>query len=129
MDFIFANRWIVVSTFIIFYLLLAYIGIRLIFALPKMILRDRPFKQAVKKVGCSQKQDFLRYWGSSLLLEAVFCFLSTAGYLLIITLQIIVEEFLPDYSLIKVLFCNVCSSRRITVQYRDVNCWDLLHHC
>ncbi|WVT92406.1 glycerophosphodiester phosphodiesterase [Enterococcus durans] len=104
MDFIFANRWIVVSTFIIFYLLLAYIGIRLIFALPEMILRDRPFKQAVKESWLLTKARFFAILGQFVVIGGSILLLSTAGYLLIITLQIIVEEFLPDYSLISAVF-------------------------
>lgn len=104
MDFIFANRWIVVSTFIIFYLLLAYIGIRLIFALPEMILRDRPFKQAVKESWLLTKARFFAILGQFVVIGGSILLLSTAGYLLIITLQIIVEEFLPNYSLISAVF-------------------------
>ena len=104
MAFIFANRWIVVSTFIIFYLLLAYIGIRLIFALPEMILRDRPFKQAVKESWLLTKARFFAILGQFVVIGGSILLLSTAGYLLIITLQIIVEEFLPDYSLISAVF-------------------------
>lgn len=104
MDFIFANRWIVVSTFIIFYLLLAYIGIRLIFALPEMILRDRPFKQAVKESWLLTKARFFAILGQFIVIGGSILLLSTAGYLLISTLQIIVEEFLPDYSLISAVF-------------------------
>lgn len=104
MDFIFANRWIVVSTFIIFYLLLAYIGIRLIFALPEIILRDRPFKQAVKESWLLTKARFFAILGQFVVIGGSILLLSTAGYLLIITLQIIVEEFLPDYSLISAVF-------------------------
>lgn len=104
MDFIFANRWIVVSTFIIFYWLLAYIGIRLIFALPEMILRDRPFKQAVKESWLLTKARFFAILGQFVVIGGSILLLSTAGYLLIITLQIIVEEFLPDYSLISAVF-------------------------
>lgn len=104
MDFIFAIRWIVVSTFIIFYLLLAYIGIRLIFALPEMILRDRPFKQAVKESWLLTKARFFAILGQFVVIGGSILLLSTAGYLLIITLQIIVEEFLPDYSLISAVF-------------------------
>ena len=49
MDFIFANRWIVVSSFFLVYIFLGYIGIRLIFALPEMILRDRPFRASIRE--------------------------------------------------------------------------------
>ena len=47
----FANRWIIVSSFLLVYIFLGYIGIRLIFALPEMILRDRPFRAAIREAG------------------------------------------------------------------------------
>ncbi len=51
MDFIFANRWIIVSSFLLVYIFLGYIGIRLIFALPEMILRIVLFEQPFGKAG------------------------------------------------------------------------------
>lgn len=104
MDFIFTNRWIVVSAFIVFYLLLAYLGIRLIFALPEMILRDRPFKQAVKESWLLTKARFFAILGQFIVIGGSILLLSSGGYVVIIISQILVEEFLPDYSLISAVF-------------------------
>ncbi|EPM8159054.1 glycerophosphoryl diester phosphodiesterase membrane domain-containing protein [Enterococcus hirae] len=104
MDFIFTNRWIVVSSFILFYIFLAYIGIRLIFALPEMILRDRPFKQAVKESWYLTKSRFFAILGQFIIIGGSILLISFAGYLIVLLAQIIVEQFFPNYSLISAVF-------------------------
>lgn len=104
MDFIFTNRWIVVSSFILFYIFLAYIGIRLIFALPEMILRDRPFKQAVKESWYLTKSRFFAILGQFIIIGGSILLISFAGYLIVLLAQIIVEQFFPNYSLIGAVF-------------------------
>lgn len=104
MDFIFTNRWIVVSAFLLFYLFLAYIGIRLIFALPEMILRDRPFKQAVKESCALTKARFFAILGQFIVIGGSILLISLAGYILVIVSQVIVEQFFPDYALISAVF-------------------------
>ncbi|MFN6758755.1 glycerophosphoryl diester phosphodiesterase membrane domain-containing protein [Enterococcus hirae] len=104
MDFIFTNRWIVVSSFILFYIFLAYIGIRLIFALPEMILRDRPFKQAVKESWYLTKSRFFSILGQFIIIGGSILLISFAGYLIVLLAQIIVEQFFPNYSLISAVF-------------------------
>lgn len=104
MDFIFTNRWILVSSFILFYIFLAYIGIRLIFALPEMILRDRPFKQAVKESWYLTKSRFFAILGQFIIIGGSILLISFAGYLIVLLAQIIVEQFFPNYSLISAVF-------------------------
>ncbi|HFU6520844.1 TPA: glycerophosphoryl diester phosphodiesterase membrane domain-containing protein [Enterococcus hirae] len=104
MDFIFTNRWIVVSSFILFYIFLAYIGIRLIFALPEMILRDRPFKQAVKESWYLTKSRFFAILGQFIIIGGSILLILFAGYLIVLLAQIIVEQFFPNYSLISAVF-------------------------
>lgn len=104
MDFIFTNRWIVVSSFILFYIFLAYIGIRLIFALPEMILRDRPFKQAVKESWYLTKSRFFAILGQFIIIGGSILLISFACYLIVLLAQIIVEQFFPNYSLISAVF-------------------------
>ena len=104
MDFIFTNRWIVVSSFILFYIFLAYIGIRLIFALPEMILRDRPFKQGVKESWYLTKSRFFAILGQFIIIGGSILLISFAGYLIVLLAQIIVEQFFPNYSLISAVF-------------------------
>ncbi|OQO70165.1 glycerophosphodiester phosphodiesterase [Enterococcus villorum] len=104
MDFIFTNRWIVVSAFLLFYLFLAYMGIRLIFALPEMILRDRPFKQAIKESWSLTKARFFAILGQFIIIGGSILLISAAGYMVMILSQSFVEEFFPDYSLISAVF-------------------------
>ena len=104
MDFIFTNRWIVVSSFILFYIFLAYIGIRLNFSLPEMILRDRPLKQAVKESWYLTKSRFFAILGQFIIIGGSILLISFAGYLIVLLAQIIVEQFFPNYSLISAVF-------------------------
>lgn len=104
MDFIFANRWIVVSSFIFLYAFLAYIGIRLIFALPEMILRDRPFKQAVRESWYLTKTRFFSILGQFIIIGGSILLISFIGYMFVIISQAFVERLFPDYSLISAVF-------------------------
>ncbi len=104
LDFIFANRWIVVSSFFLVYLILAYIGIRLIFALPEMILRDRPFKEAVKESWILTRLRFFAILGQFVIIGGSILLISTMGYFSVIMAQTAIEHFYPDYSLISAVF-------------------------
>ncbi|MEA4830525.1 MAG: glycerophosphoryl diester phosphodiesterase membrane domain-containing protein, partial [Enterococcus thailandicus] len=68
MDFIFENRLVIVSLFILVYLFLAYIGIRLIFALPEMILRDRPFRESIRESWRLTKSRFFAILGQFIII-------------------------------------------------------------
>lgn len=100
MDFIFENRLVIVSLFILVYLFLAYIGIRLIFALPEMILRDRPFRESIRESWRLTKSRFFAILGQFIIIGGSILLISSLGYFLIILSQTAVENFLPNYSLI-----------------------------
>lgn len=104
MDFIFTNRWIIVSSFLLVYVFLGYIGIRLIFALPEMILRDRPFREAIRKSWRLTKARFFAISGQFLVISGTILLISTISYLAILSGQIFVEEYFSDYSLISAVF-------------------------
>ena len=105
MDFIFANRWIVVSSFLLVYIFLGYIGIRLIFALPEMILRDRPFRASIRESWLLTKSRLFCYHGAIYRdWRYDFTFLSSLGYIVVILAQSVVEEFFPNYALISAVF-------------------------
>lgn len=104
MDFIFTNRWIIVSSFLLVYVFLAYIGIRLIFALPEMILRDRPFREAIHESWRLTKARFFAISGQFLVISGTVLLISTISYLAILSGQIFVEEYFSDYSLISAVF-------------------------
>ncbi|MBO0461319.1 glycerophosphodiester phosphodiesterase [Enterococcus sp. DIV1298c] len=103
-DFIFANRWIVVSSFLLVYVFLGYIGIRLVFSLPEMILRDRPFREAVRESWRLTKSRFFAISGQFLIISGTLLLISTIGYLAIISGQILVETYFSEYSLISAVF-------------------------
>ncbi|MDA3973228.1 glycerophosphodiester phosphodiesterase [Enterococcus thailandicus] len=104
MDFIFENRLVIVSLFILVYLFLAYIGIRLIFALPEMILRDRPFRESIRESWRLTKSRFFAILGQFIIIGGSILLISSIGYFLIILSQTAVENFLPNYSLISAVF-------------------------
>lgn len=103
-DFIFTNRWIIVSSFLLVYVFLGYIGIRLIFALPEMILRDRPFREAIRESWRLTKARFFAISGQFLVISGTILLISTISYLAILSGQIFVEEYFSDYSLISAVF-------------------------
>ncbi len=104
MDFIFANRWIIVSSFLLVYIFLGYIGIRLIFALPEMILRDRSFRAAIRESWSLTKSRLLAITGQFIVIGGTILLLSSLGYIVVILAQSMVEQFFPDYALISAVF-------------------------
>ncbi len=104
LDFIFTNRKIVVTAFVLFYLSLIYLGIRLIFALPEMILRDRPFKKAIAESWRLTKQRFLAIIAQVFIITGSTLVITTVAYFLITTGQMLLEEFSPDNALIGAVF-------------------------
>lgn len=104
MDFIFTNRLIIVSSFIVFYLLMLYIGIRVIFALPEMILRDQPFRAAVKDSLAVTKRRFLSILGRFLFIGGTILLLTGLGFILVISLQALIENLLPSQALYSAVF-------------------------
>lgn len=104
MDFIFANRLVIISGFLLFYLLMVYLGIRVIFALPEMILRDRPFKKAVKESWETTRRQFFAIVGRFLFIGGAVLTITALGFGIVIGLQTLVETFLPEQSLNTAVF-------------------------
>ncbi|MGX7025055.1 glycerophosphoryl diester phosphodiesterase membrane domain-containing protein [Vagococcus hydrophili] len=99
LDFIFENRIIFVALFVLFYLLLIYLAIRFIFALPEMILKDRKFKDSVRFSWNETKGNFIKILSQFLVVMGTFVGLSGISYALIIFVQYLVEENIPQYAL------------------------------
>lgn len=99
LDFIFANRVTIIAAFVLFYLACMYIGIRLIFALPEMILRDRPFRLAVKESWTLTRRRFLHLVGQFFLLTIVVGSIAALGYGGLILLQGLIEQCWAEYAL------------------------------
>lgn len=99
LDYIFANRVIIIASVIVVYLLLIYLSIRLIFALPEMILRDLSFKDAVKESWNSTRGQFLKVLGQFIFIGGTILVVAALGYSLIFLAQAGIETYLPSYAL------------------------------
>ena len=104
MDFIFTNRLLIISGFVLGYLVLIYIGIRLIFALPEMILRDRPFRDAFKESFLITKRRFFAIIGRFLFIGGAILLITGLSFTIVVGAQALIEEFFPDYALISAVF-------------------------
>ena len=104
MDFIFTNRLLIISAFVLIYLAFIYLGIRLIFALPEMILRDRAFWPAVKESWAVTQRRFFAILGRFVFIGASVLAIASVGTLLVIGTQSLIEEYLADYSLYSAVF-------------------------
>ncbi|MGK9377876.1 glycerophosphodiester phosphodiesterase [Melissococcus plutonius] len=101
LDFIFANRVILISIYILYYLVITYLGIRLIFALPQLILvRSISFCQSLK---ISWKKTRHQTWRLVIQMLAIWLFiilLLLIASLLIFLGQWFVEQFFSSYAFI-----------------------------
>jgi glycerophosphoryl diester phosphodiesterase len=104
MDFIFANRVLIIGAVALVYILLIYLGIRVIFALPEMILRDLPFRQAIRESLQTTKRRFFAIVGQFVFIGGSILLLSTAGFTVLILLQSVIEELFTDYALYSAVF-------------------------
>lgn len=100
MDFIFANRVTIIALVIVGYIILFYLSIRLIFALPEMILRDVPFQQAVKESWLSTKKQFFKILGQFIVIGGSILFIFIFSSTIILAGQAIIESAFPDYALV-----------------------------
>ncbi len=104
LDFIFTNRTLIISIFLLLYVALLYLGIRFIFALPEMILRDRPFRTALKESWEVTQRRFFAILGRFLFIGGSVLAIASAGTLLTLSGQRLVEKFWPEQSLYSAVF-------------------------
>ncbi|WP_438761644.1 glycerophosphoryl diester phosphodiesterase membrane domain-containing protein [Enterococcus sp. AZ194] len=104
MDFIFENRVIVIVGFAMGYLFLIYLGIRVIFALPEMILRDRRFRASIKESWRVTRSRFFAIIGQFVFIGGIIILLTSVIFILVIFAQGLFEQFLPDYALASAVF-------------------------
>lgn len=100
MDFIFENRVTIIALVILGYLLFFYLSIRLIFALPEMILREVPFRQAVKESWSATKGKFFKILGQFIVIGGSILLIFTLSSTLVLTVQAFIEQALPEYALV-----------------------------
>ncbi|WP_086330332.1 glycerophosphoryl diester phosphodiesterase membrane domain-containing protein [Candidatus Enterococcus mansonii] len=133
MDFIFANRVTIIGLVLLGYLFFFYLSIRLIFALPEMILRDVSFRQAIKESWESTKNHFFKILGQFVVIGGSILLLFVLSYTVILTVQAMIESALPQYALVSaviamtllqfILLLNIVFSTvgifYITIDYMD----------
>ncbi len=98
MDFIFENRVIFIVLFIAVYLVLIYLAIRFIFALPEMILKEQTFKKSVKFSWNETKGNFFKILSQIIIITLTLAGMTGISYGLIIMVQTFIEKVLPQYS-------------------------------
>ncbi|MGX7163417.1 glycerophosphoryl diester phosphodiesterase membrane domain-containing protein [Enterococcus massiliensis] len=103
-EFIFSNRVWVVSSFVLFYLALLYVGIRVIFALPEMILSDLPFREAIRESLRSTKRRFFAIVGQFIAIGVSILAVVAVGFGIVLLLQLLIENYFPDLSLSSAVF-------------------------
>ncbi|MFC6348280.1 glycerophosphoryl diester phosphodiesterase membrane domain-containing protein [Vagococcus carniphilus] len=99
MDFIFENRILFIALFIIGYLILIYLAVRFIFALPEMILKEQTFKKSIKFSWNETKGNFFRIFSQILIVSLTLVGFTGISYGLIIFAQTFVEKYFANYSL------------------------------
>lgn len=133
LDFIFANRVIIIGLVALGYLLLFYLSIRLIFSLPEMILREVPFHQAVNKSWYATKNHLFRILGQFIVIGGSILFVFVLSYTVILGAQAMIEAAFPSYALLSavvamtllqfILLLNIIFSTvgifYITINYMD----------
>lgn len=76
----------------------------MIFALPEMILRDLPFRKAIKESLQVTKRRFFAIVGQFVFIGGSILLISTLGFTLLITIQAVIEVVTPDYALYSAVF-------------------------
>ncbi|MHC5227527.1 glycerophosphoryl diester phosphodiesterase membrane domain-containing protein [Enterococcus sp. LJL99] len=100
MDFIFENRVAIIALVVALYLLFFYLAIRMIFVLPEMILKDFSLRVAVKNSWIKTKKIFFKFIGQFAVISGSILLFSAVGFSVIFGAQYIVEQQLPEYSLV-----------------------------
>lgn len=99
MDFLFENRLIFIIMFFMLYGFFIYLGIRLIFVLPLMILNEYSFKVACVSSWKKTRQYFFNLLGQFVFTLGAVAVISGGCYWLIIYIQHLFDKYQPNYSL------------------------------
>ena len=103
LDVIFENKFLYLALFILFYLLLIYLAIRLIFTLPGMILHDQSFKQALSLSWKKTKKNVLKILFHFLIVSGTITLIMGLSQAFLLFIQHGIEVFLPNISLISAI--------------------------
>ncbi|MFV0559480.1 MAG: glycerophosphoryl diester phosphodiesterase membrane domain-containing protein [Enterococcus sp.] len=104
MDFIFANRLLIVASFILLYVCLLYLGIRFVFALPEMILRNRPFRLSLKESWQLTRKRFFALIGQGVFIGGTLLLLSSIAISIVLFAQMLFDQYLPNEALVSAVF-------------------------
>lgn len=92
LDYIFKERRIFVTLLVLLYTILIYLGVRLLFALPLMILQQLPLKQAIQQSLSLSKKHFWRLVASFVTLFLTALAFNVLLYSVLLTVQWGIEQ-------------------------------------
>lgn len=98
-DFIFENRISIIAVFIALYVALLYLGIRLIFTLPLMILNNDTFRVASRSSWEKTKKSFLAILGQLIFVAGTITLVVLLFDTGVIYVQYLVDAFYPSQAL------------------------------
>lgn len=100
MSFIFTNRVMVIIIVLCIYVLLCYIGIRLLFVLPAMILQKQPFRSAIRKSLSITRREFISILGRFILIGGSTFLVIAVCFLLVLAFQKMIDTYLIKQALL-----------------------------
>lgn len=98
-DFIFVNRLSVIIAYILIYILLAYLALRLTFTLPAMILLNQPLKKALRESLLFTRKNFWKMTSQLAFITVGLLLLTSACFSLILAIQRFIEAYYPQQAL------------------------------
>lgn len=100
MDYIFDHRLVIVGAFILVYLLLTYIGVRLIFVLPNMILNNLPTREAIRSSLDLTRNRFFNILKKLAIIAFGTVIFTSLSFAILIGIQKLVEQHIGVYTLV-----------------------------
>lgn len=93
-----ANTWMALGL-TLFYLVTLYLGLRLLFVLPKLVIQRQPLRQAVAASWQQTRWHTRHYFGQILVLSIGVSVTAGAGYLVVIVAQTIIDTINQPFAL------------------------------
>lgn len=103
LDFIFENRIPIIALVLFIYLILFYLSIRFIFALPEMIIKSIGFRQSIKNSWQLTKHNLVNIFLQLLFINGSIFIVFISSYTIILSTQALIETFLPNYAFISAI--------------------------
>lgn len=99
-DFIFVNRLSIIVTYIVTYILLAYLALRLTFTLPAMILLNYSLKKAIRESLLFTRKNFWKIVSQLAFVTVSLLLLTSASFSLVLTVQRLIEVHYSQQALL-----------------------------